>query len=158
MTKEVLVSISGLQTVVSDMESNSDEPIEVVRPGTYYFKNGKHYIFMEEMAEGMQGVTKTQIKWKDNDWLEISKKGLSNVHMLFERNKKNRCFYETPFGMLNLGVFMSTMQVEEQTDSIRIRAEYSLDVNYEPLIDCVVRIWVCPKDVKDFSLNDRMTF
>ncbi len=158
MTKEVLVSISGLQMVAGNMESNGDEPIEVLSAGTYYFKNGKHYVFFEEVAEGMQGITKTQIKWKGTEWLEVSKKGLSNVHMLFERNKKNRCFYETPFGQLNLGIFMSAMQVEEQEDSIRIRAEYSLDVNYEPLADCIIRIQICPKDAKGFSLNDRMVF
>lgn len=158
MTKEVLVSISGLQMAAGDMESNDDEPIEVLSAGTYYFKNGKHYVFFEEVAEGMQGVTKTQIKWKDKEWLEVSKKGLSNVHMIFEKNKKNRCFYETPFGQLNLGIFMSEMQVDEKEDSINIRAEYSLDVNYEPLAECTIRIHICPKDAKDFSLNERMTF
>ena len=77
MTKEVLVSISGLQMAVNDMESNDDEPIEVFSAGTYYFKNGKHYVFFEEVAEGVQGVTRTQIKWKDTEILEVSKKGLS---------------------------------------------------------------------------------
>ena len=62
MTKDVLVSISGMQMAINDGESNDDEPIEVLSPGTYYYKNGKHYVFFEEVAEGLQGVTKTQIK------------------------------------------------------------------------------------------------
>ena len=90
MTKEVLVSISGLHMAVNDMESNDDEPIEVLSSGTYYFKNGKHYVFFEEVSEGMPGVTKTQIKWKEGELLEVSKKGLSNVHMIFETDK---CMY-----------------------------------------------------------------
>ena len=45
MTKDVLVSVSGLQTAVNDMESYDEGPIEVVSAGTYYFKDGKHYIF-----------------------------------------------------------------------------------------------------------------
>lgn len=158
MTKEVLISISGLQMAVNDMESNDDEPIEVLSAGTYYFKNGKHYVFFEEVAEGMQGVTKTQLKWKDTEWLEVSKKGLSNVHMIFEKNKKNRCYYDTPFGQLNLGIFMTDMFVDEKEDSINIRAEYSLDVSYEPLAECTIRIHICPRDTKNFSLNERMTF
>ena len=145
MTKEVLISISGLQMAVNDMESNDDEPIEVLSAGTYYFKNGKHYVFFEEVAEGMQGVTKTQIKWKENEWLEVSKKGLSNVHMIFEKNKKNRCYYNTPFGQLNLGIFMTDMMVDEK-------------VNFEPLSECTIRIRICPRDAKDFSLSERMTF
>ena len=158
MTKEVLVSISGLQMAVNDMESNDDEPIEVLSSGTYYFKNGKHYVFFEEVAEGMPGVTKTQIKWKDTELLEVSKRGLSNVHMIFEKNRKNTCYYDTPFGRLNLGIFMTEMKVDEKEEGILIRAEYSLDVNYEPLADCTIRIRICPKDAKDFSLTDKMTF
>ena len=158
MTKDVLVSISGLQTAVNDMESNDDEPIEVFSAGTYYFKNGKHYVFFEEIAEGMQGVTKTQIKWKDTEVIEVTKKGLSNTHMLFEKNKKNRCYYDTPFGKLNLGIFMSDMMVKVEEDEILVRAEYFLDVNYEPLADCTIRIRICPRDSKKFSLKDSMEF
>lgn len=158
MTKEVLVSISGLQMAANDMESNDDEPIEVLSVGTYYYKNGKHYVFFEEVAEGMQGVTKTQIKWKDAELLEVSKKGLSNVHMIFEKNKKNRCFYDTPFGQLNLGIFTTDIYVDEKEENIRIRAEYSLDVNCEPLSECTIRISICPRDSKNFSLNEKMIF
>ena len=83
MTKDVLVSISGLHMAAETMESNEDEPIEVLSAGTYYFKNWKHYVFFEEVAEGIQGVIKTQIKWKDTESLEVTKKGLANVHMIF---------------------------------------------------------------------------
>ena len=71
MTKDVLVSISGLQMAVNEMESNDDEPIEVVSAGTYYFKDGKHYIFFEEVAEGLPGVTKTQIRLTGKETLEV---------------------------------------------------------------------------------------
>ena len=155
MTKNVLVSISGMQMAINDGESNDDEPIEVLSPGTYYYKNGKHYVFFEEVAEGQQGVTKTQIKWKDSELLEVSKKGLSNVHMIFERNKKNRCYYDTPFGRLNLGIFMTDMLVDEKENYIHIQAEYSLDVNCEPLADCSIQIHICPKDSKEFSLTEK---
>ena len=155
MTKDVLVSISGMQMAINDGESNDDEPIEVLSPGTYYYKNGKHYVFFEEVAEGLQGVTKTQIKWKDSELLEVSKKGLSNVHMIFERNKKNRCYYDSPFGRLNLGIFMTDMLVDEKENYIHIQAEYSLDVNCEPLADCSIQIHICPKDSKEFSLTEK---
>lgn len=149
MTKDVLVSISGLHMAADGMESNEDEPIEVLSAGTYYFKNGKHYLFFEEVAEGMQGITKTQIKWQEDKFLEVSKKGLSTVHMIFERNKKNRCYYSTPYGQLNLGIFMTDMIVNEQENYIDVRAEYSLDVNYEPLSDCSIRIKIQPKGAKE---------
>ena len=158
MTKDILVSISGLQMAVNDMEGNDDEPIEVFSAGSYYFKNGKHFVLFEEAVEGMQGVIKTQIKWKGTEVLEVTKKGLSNVHMIFEKNKNNRCYYDTPFGQLNMGIFTTDIYVEEKEDNINIRAEYALDVDYEPIADCVIRINICPRDSKNFSMNKKMTF
>ena len=158
MTKDVLVSISGLQMAVNVMESNDDEPIEVVSAGTYYFKDGKHYIFFEEVAEGIPGVTKTQIRLTGKETLEVMKKGISNMHMVFEKGKTNRCFYRTPLGELNLGICTSELIVDAQEDNINVRAEYALDVNYDPLADCTIRINIKPRDSKEFSIHDKMTF
>ena len=158
MTKDVLVSISGLQSAVNETENYDDEPIEVISAGTYYFKDGKHFIFFEEMAEGISGVTKTQIRLNGKESLEVRKKGISNMTMVFEKNKNNRCFYQTPFGQLNLGIFTTEIVVEESEENINIRADYKMDVNYEPLADCTIRINVKPIDSKDFSLQDKMNF
>ena len=158
MTKEVIVSLSGLQMAVSDMESNDDEPIEIVSAGTYYFKDGKHYIFMEEVVEGIPGVTKTQIRVNGKESLEVMKKGVSNMHMIFEKNKNNRCHYQTPFGQLNLGICTSKLIVDETEDNINIRAEYALDVNCEPLADCTIRINIKPRESEEFLIQNKMTF
>ena len=158
MTKEVLVSISGLQMAVNEMESNDDDPIEILSPGTYYFKEGTHYIFFEEVAEGVPGVTKTQIRLKGKESLEVMKKGAFQMHMVFEKDKNNRCYYQTPFGQLNLGICTSEIVVEETEDNINIRAEYGLDVNYEPLAECTIRINIKPRGSKEFSIHDTMDF
>ena len=158
MTKDVLVRISGLQMAVNDVEDQGDEPIEIISAGTYFFKNGTHYIFFEEMAEGIQGVTKTQIRLKGAETLEVIKKGISNMHMVFEKSKNHRCFYKTPFGELNLGICTSQIAVNESEDNINIRADYALDVNYEPLAECTIRINIKSRDSKEFSIHDKMNF
>lgn len=40
MTKDVLLSIKGLQ--IGENEQN--DTIEVISPGDYYFRNGKHFL------------------------------------------------------------------------------------------------------------------
>ena len=83
MKKDVLVSISGLHT---DMMNPSDEqePIEVIVPASYYYKNGKHYVMYEEPVEGsLQDVIKNRIKITGEDLLEISKTGATNAHMIY---------------------------------------------------------------------------
>ena len=158
MTKEVLISISGIQMTSNEMESNDDEPIETLSVGNYYFKDGTHYVFFEEVAEGVPGITKTQIRLKGKESLEVIKKGVSTAHMTFEKNQHNRCYYETPYGQLNLGIFTSDIYVEESEENINIRADYALDVNYDPLSECTIRINIKPRDSKTFSIREKMTF
>ena len=53
MTKDVLISISGLQFA----EGENSEPVEVITSGSYYKKNGKHYILYDEVAEDTRTLT-----------------------------------------------------------------------------------------------------
>lgn len=99
MTKDVIVTISGLQ-----IQAEGDaEPMEVITSGTYYKKNGKHYVLYDEAVEGFEEGTKNVIKLYDN-CLDVTKKGVSTVHMLFEKDKKNMSYYYTPFGSLLIGI------------------------------------------------------
>lgn len=50
MTKDVLVSVRGAH--IADGETNN---LEVITAGSYYFKNGKHYIIYDEILEGEEG-------------------------------------------------------------------------------------------------------
>ena len=62
MTKDVMVTITGLHTMDED-----DDAIEVVHIGEHYERNGAHYILFEERMEGMSAPVKNRIKtavWK----------------------------------------------------------------------------------------------
>ena len=43
MEKDVLISIRGLQYLM-DEESGEQEPVEVMTTGSYYKKNGHHFL------------------------------------------------------------------------------------------------------------------
>ena len=141
MTKDVLVGISGEHTMSEDKQQEHDS-IESFCEGAYFFKNGKHYVLFEESYEGVSGVTKTTIKWTDQDFLEVSKKGVLNAHMIFEKNRKNRFVYETPFGHMNLGNFTTRFQTDMQEDRIEICVTYILDLEEEILSESEIRIQI----------------
>lgn len=147
MTKDVLVKISGLQ--FSDDQGN--EPVEIITTGNYYKKNGKHYILYDEVQEGFDGVTKSIIKVND-DFLDVTKKGVTNVHMMFEKNKKNMSYYNTPFGNLLVGINATDVKVNETEDNIDIKVDYKLEVNYEHLAECSISMNIMSKDTKDFRI------
>lgn len=146
MTKDVLVTISGLQFAAEDNDS-----LELITSGTYYKKNGKHYILYDEVMEGFEGVTKNTIKVADN-FMDITKKGVANVHMMFEKNKKNVTYYYTPFGSLLIGIDAKKVEIEESENEINVKVDYKLEMNYEHLADCNITMNIKSKDVRDFKL------
>ena len=148
MTKEVLITISGLQI----MDEEGSEPVEVITAGEYYYRNGKHYILYDEVMEGFEGVTKNRIRITQ-DCLDVSKKGVSNVHMIFEKNRKNLTSYQTPFGNLLIGIDARNLQISEEENMIDIKVDYDLEVNYEPLAECSLTMNIRSKEAEGFSLS-----
>ena len=136
MTKDVLVSISGMHeeivAVTPEVEEDENEAIEVV--------------------EGTSGVIKNRIKINGDECVEIVKSGLSNSHMIFEKNKKNQTFYKTPYGQMLIGVNTRHLQVDFEEDKIAVQIDYELDVNHEPMADCKIRMNIVSKDSGKFSV------
>lgn len=149
MTKDVLVSINGLQIA---KQSEDAEPIEIIMAGDYYKKNNKHYIVYDEIMEGFDGVTKNVIRL-DEDCMDITKKGVANVHMVFEKGKKNVACYETPFGSLMLGIDAKDIRITEEEHDILVDVDYALELNYERLADCKIKVAIRSKEGGDFHLT-----
>ncbi len=141
MTKEILLSLKGLQ-----IECNDDaNALETITPADYYHKNGSHYVIYEEMMEGFSEVTKNRIKFNDS-CLEVSKNGLVNVHMVFEENKKNITSYMTPYGNILIGIDTESVMVEEEDRQIKVEVEYALEANYQHLADCKIEMELRPRE------------
>lgn len=148
MTKEVLITICGLQ----NGPDADGEPIEMTTAGEYYYKNGKRYVLYEEVMEGETNTTKNRIKIAPG-YLELTKNGVVNVHMLFEENKKNVTHYYTPYGSLMMGIDTKKVWLEEGENEIKVAVDYALDLNQEFAADCDIKITIKAKGIKEFKLS-----
>lgn len=148
MTKEVLLTLQGLQ--FDQREANADK-IETVTVGDYYKKNDRHYVIYEEVTEGFEQPTKNRLKFSDQ-MVELTRNGLVNVHMIFQENKKNMSNYNTPFGQILVGIDTKQIRIDEREDNIVVDVDYALDINYEFLSDCHIRIDIRPKETGGFTL------
>lgn len=147
MTKDVIISLSGLQYALGEPEP---VPVEVLVGGQYYKKNGQHYALYDEVTEGFEGpeaVTHNTVKFSPGK-LEVKKKGLVNVQMVFEEGKKNVSFYRTPFGIIHMGIAATRVLVEEQEKEIIVTADYALDMNDAYAADCTITIKIRAKGVR----------
>ena len=149
MTKEVLVTIRGMQ--FTKQEEGDLEPIEVIMAGDYYRKNNKHYVIYDEVIEGFDVTTRNIIKLQE-DCVDIIKKGVANVHMTFEKNKKNVTCYDTPYGSLMLGINAKNIDIHEEEDDIQVKVEYALELNYEHLANCNIRMAIQSKESSKFHI------
>lgn len=141
MTKDILLSLKGLQ-----MENSEDaQEMETITRADYYQRNGNHYVIYEEMMEGFTDITRNRIKFNDS-CLEVSKKGLVNVQMIFEKNKKNMTSYATPYGNIVIGVDTEEIHVEEKDDRIQVIVKYALEANYQHLADCRIEMELRPRE------------
>ena len=147
MIKDIILSIKSLQIT----ENDESDTMEVITPGDYYFRNGKHFFLYEETAEGENETTRNMIKVTDN-YMELTKKGAVNVHMIFEKNKKNITYYNTPYGSLLVGIDAYRVDVREKENEITVEVEYALEINNEHLADCHIRILANPKQNPEFKL------
>lgn len=147
-TGDVIIRVKGIQAMG---EEDTPEPVEVVTVGKHYFRNGSHYLRYDELMEGFQEPSVNYIKLSP-DSVEVRKKGLTNVHMVFEHKKKNITFYTTPFGQLELGISTTDIQMQEEEDRIHADVEYALEINNEHAADCWISIEVEDKKPGVFTL------
>lgn len=146
MKKEVLIAIAGLQ-----FEVDENEALEVISPGEYHFRNGKHYVLYEEMQpdEGMiqGGITKNILKFSDT-MVELRKSGYNNVVMNFETGKKTMTCYETPVGSLMIGIDTTAICVRETKEGIAVDIRYLLDINYNHVSECAIQIKITERECR----------
>lgn len=132
MTKDVIVSVTGTQFSLDNME----EPVEVITKGNYYKKNNKHYVMYDELIDG-EYPTKNMMKF-DESCFNLTRSGAVNSNMIFEENKRTISNYVTPFGTLVIGIDSSKVNIEEKKEEINIDIDYAIDVNSEYLADCKI--------------------
>lgn len=142
MEKEVLIALKGLQFA---MDEEGAQALETITPAEYYKKNDSHYVIYDEVTEGFQDTTKNIIKFKGSQ-MEVTKKGLVNVHMIFEENKKNMTSYATPFGNILIGIDTDKINIEEDRNQINVNVSYSLEANNEHMADCRIEMNIRPRE------------
>ena len=148
MEKDVLIHVRGLQ--MTDPGAG-DEPIEIVVPGQYYYRNGSHYLRYEEMFEDFSQPTVNYIKMSPKG-MEVQKKGLVNVSMVFEQGKKNMTYYTTPFGTFQMGIAATGLELSATEECIDMKVDYALDMNEEHVADCYLTVRAQPRNAAGLSL------
>ena len=132
--------------------TDEQEPIELVVPGQYYFKNGSHYLRYEELMDETSAEPTVNYIKISSKAVEVRKKGLVNVHMVFERGKKNMTYYSTPYGIVEMGIAATGVMIEESENGIDMKVDYALEMNEEYVADCYLTVSAQSKASGEFRI------
>ena len=77
--------------------------------------------------------------------IEVRKRGVANVHMIFEKDKKNITYYDTPFGKIQLGIATTGIASCVEEDKLSASIAYTLDMNDSFVADCTLELVVQSK-------------
>ena len=139
MTKDVLVTVRGLQ-----MTPDGDDTIEVTTTGKYYEKDGKRYLFYDEIGDDTNLIVKNSIQITE-EHVSVSKKGLINAQMNFEKENKLVSVYETPYGQREMGVYTTGICLDERDDFLELKLEYLLEINNQHVSDSEILLQIRPQ-------------
>ena len=140
MTKEVSVKIKGKQSYPEG------ETLETVTEaaGEYYLRNGAHYIMFEETEAGFTRSTRSMLKVRGGH-VELTKKGLVQSNMVFEKGMLHTSEYRTPFGVVPMGVKTKQVFVLEEESTLTVQIAYELQTDGELMADCNIHIQINSK-------------
>lgn len=136
MKKEVMLRIRGVH--FPDGQDEQEE-MELVTSGSYFEKDGRRYIKYDEVQEDSEEVIRNLLKI-EKDSLELTRRGMTNVHMVFEKDKKSESYYDTPFGRFLVGISATHLNVSEEADSLSVQVKYALEINSDYIADCSIQI------------------
>lgn len=128
--RKAIVYVTGMQ--FGESYTDGDDKIETITPGSYRKIGEYYYIKYEEMQDGFTEKTDVLLKVKPGT-LEITKKGLINVHMFISIDETHQTNYKTPFGDLIFTIHGERVTLVDDAEGLHIYAKYGMDVNYEHL-------------------------
>ena len=139
MTKDVLVTVRGLQ-----MTPDGDDTIEVTTTGKYYEKDGKRYLFYDEIGDDTNLIVKNSIQITE-EHVSVSNTGLITAQMNFEKDNQLVRVYETPYGQMEMGVYTTGICLDERDDFLELKLEYLLEINNQHVSDSEILLQIRPQ-------------
>ena len=120
---DILLKITGTA------RSETEDTTETLTRGTFYRNNGTLYFFYDGSDdETPELITNHRITVQDSR-VEVQKRGAIQTKMVIAPGELNQCDYATPFGILRLDFYGTSVDVTETPESVRIAMNYEIRID-----------------------------
>lgn len=135
MEKDVKITIQGLQFQSGEQADN----ITSEYVGKYFEKKDMKYLTYKEFYEGVEEPVNVMVKIGFNE-VDVVKRGPLSVDMKLKAGEKKLTDYQTPYGIMKLGFKTDNITIHQNDRGMIVDVSYVLDVNYQYLADCKLKI------------------
>lgn len=142
MDKDVMITVSGMLFVGSGKDEK--DYIDVISPGQYYLRGGKHYLVYDEIAEGCDVPIHNILKMNDEQ-VSLRKSGIITTEMQFRPGAETFSQYTTPYGVLDFAIQTEKIQIDESDQVLSADVRYRLTIHSQVRENCFIRVKVQPR-------------
>ncbi len=124
MIKDVIINVIGVQNIDGD-----NDTVELTTEGKFGIKDNKYFLSYDDGRLTDNGIVKTKIFINSPQSVVLQRTGDINSRMEITNGERTACFYSTPVGNLNLGIYGEKINVALNENGGSIDLEYTLDSN-----------------------------
>lgn len=117
------IFISGAQKY-----DENDDKIDVKTSGSYCTKNGVRYIEYVEYDEENPAQSNSVVLEIDGT-TAVMRHQNSTTQLTLEKGRRHLCLYDTPFGIIQLGVFTHYFKSTLDDNGGHINIKYNIDID-----------------------------
>lgn len=133
--KKVKINIKGTQEI-----DDQTETIEMISEGTLRKTDGGFVICYNEGEITGQPKTRTTLTVSNDKTAVISRSGTMSSRLIIKEGQRNNCFYSSPIGMLELGIYGEKVCHKLTEKGGEINLGYTLDQNKQSVSKNTVNI------------------
>ncbi len=127
MEKNYILSVCGRQNV-----DGSTDKIELETSASYVKRNGNRYISYKEYdPDAPLKHYRTTVKVTPDNVVTVIKGGEESHQLILEKGERHKCNYNTPFGILTLGVYTEDVNIKLDDNGGELTVKYSIDIQSE---------------------------
>ena len=124
MEKNVIISILGMQNY-----DGEDDGIELVTEGKLEEVDGALRLSYEETElTGLEGTT--TLFHVEPEKVTLLRVGAVSSEMVFEKNKRHRSLYSTPYGNMEIGITARRLNSTLGASGGLIEIDYDVEINH----------------------------
>ena len=117
---------------------DTDEHINTTASGIFGHKNGVNIVMYNEENEGM-APTRIILKF-NQDFLQVTRMGVTKTEMRYERGYTHNTVYHTFFGACDMCIKTEEYSLQETAKGYKITTVYNLEMDGNFISKCKVEI------------------